>query len=1778
MTPAAREFQLRKTRVLIAAAAVMLLTALVALQTAPVREYVLRRVIEVVRASYGIEVRSGSLSYNVLTLSAQLRGVELASVDTPSAPFATADTLGVTFGARTLIGDVQLRRVSLVAPRISIARYEDGTDNLPRVSGGVSNGNSFALPPIAVDDLGVSFRHPAMSASIQGASVRLISAERGKITASIAAHAGLRMTIGDRTIDMESAAGEFDFEGQRLVIREVTASRPGTLLRARGSVSFREDPARVDVTVSGSSEIESWTANHREKASAVGHVEATAHVTGPVSEPTITFEADGRTIEWSNVKVGTMRASGTYNGGQLSLNTFTMNVAGGTVDGHGTISVDDPRRQSRVEVRWADVDAGQIPSIAALAGRLSKSGSTIVEWRSEKRAPPRFNIRATTGLVASGTTTVIDARGSGQGDLWHVEIVPRDSKGVDLSVIADIRLDKRRWQTSPIRGRLVMRTIDLPLAIRQAQALGAPTSVHPDSAAGVIQIDAAIEGTLGALRSKGRITGRSVTLAGLPQSDIDAPFVVDVARKTSSGTFRLLASDLSSITLTSSSGLTLGGSLTAAGSWSGPWTAPILDTTVTGRDLTGTSSDPPAVTATNGALDLTLGGPLDDLSGGGRFMFESVRVSGQEIGNVESNLAVSAGVMRMVARAPQAQAALDASIGLEAPNPFDGRLTITDYQIRRLGEAMGVAAADASSLRGRISSSLLFKGELRNVAAVTLDLKMAPVDATVFDVPIALHHGLRATLIDGRLQLDDQTMVIGGVEVRADGTVAIDRPEGKLVVDLDGDIGTLQPWLRRANGLEDWAATGRIAGHVQAERVAAGIALTGNLKSTLAAISIDNKTVAQDVRLAIDLTGQRAEVREATGRLLGGELAAAGGAPLHWLNKWLPSGWQIAPPQIDAPATLEATAWFNPATLLGAFGGALDVSAKLTSSRPDLMAVIGEVRFDRAEVTTKGLTYAQADVTRFRLSEGALTVESLDWRGPGTKVLGRGSLGFAPGVVNDVRLDVDTELAIIGTLLSGRATGRLEGNVELRGPYGAPRLTADASMTEASWLVPGQRILFAGWSGRVRLTDEDLSIAKFGGRVNGGTVNIDGQLPLRAQGSRGGLTITARDILIDVPRGLRSQLGADLIWRQSEIAPTLQGAVQITSNEYTEPVTRILQLVNSLSAATRRSGESTLPPWLARTALDIDFDVTDPILIDNSAATVELLPDLQLGGTVDSPSLSGRVAIVDDGRVQIGGRAYRLRDSLLRFAPAEGLLPTLDVLGETRIGEYEVTIRISGTADRIETNFSSVPPLGERELQSLVVTGRADDQSIQGNDADNFAAGAAATDILGFAGKFVGLDSVRVGAADLELVNKDVSNAQHLTVQKSLGSKFDLIFSENLEEGSVTWVLVWKPTTANEIRASSMEDGTRTLEFRRSLVFGPGTPSVTASVRSEAKQPSVTVNAVRITGTPGFSDREIVSRLELEAGDRFDVRRWIEDRHRLEEFYLESGYHRVRIVPTRLEDASRMHVSLTYDIQRGPRTVIETSGDSLPGEMLDAMYEAWRGLPIADVVKTEFERIAREGLAQRGFYRPTVELAFPPETPDLARVTMRVSRGPQIKQLKVAWRGVPDASVAELDGLLEPHRAESEVWLDTQALAWDVRQWYASRGYVQTVVTVGEPTFDDADVTLPIAIDEGVLSRLADLRIEGVDPTRMATVQEALGLTIGEPLAESASTAASRRVKALYMGLGYRSAAVTHDVTTAKDGSVSIALRVTEGPLHVVKDVNVVGVVTTNAGLVQNAI
>ena len=111
-------------------------------------------------------------------------------------------------------------------------------------------------------------------------------------------------------------------------------------------------------------------------------------------------------------------------------------------------------------------------------------------------------------------------------------------------------------------------------------------------------------------------------------------------------------------------------------------------------------------------------------------------------------------------------------------------------------------------------------------------------------------------------------------------------------------------------------------------------------------------------------------------------------------------------------------------------------------------------------------------------------------------------------------------------------------------------------------------------------------------------------------------------------------------------------------------------MVRIVSALTRASSDKrrALPHWLGDTTLDVAVQANGPLTLENSVGNLEVVPDLHLTGTIADAALTGSIIIVDDGRLRVSGRSYRLRESTIEFAPEQGLVPRLNVSGETRIG------------------------------------------------------------------------------------------------------------------------------------------------------------------------------------------------------------------------------------------------------------------------------------------------------------------------------------------------------------------------------------------------------------------------------------------------------------------------------------------------------------------------------
>ena len=328
----------------------------------------------------------------------------------------------------------------------------------------------------------------------------------------------------------------------------------------------------------------------------------------------------------------------------------------------------------------------------------------------------------------------------------------------------------------------------------------------------------------------------------------------------------------------------------------------------------------------------------------------------------------------------------------------------------------------------------------------------------------------------------------------------------------------------------------------------------------------------------------------------------------------------------------------------------------------------------------------------------------------------------------------------------------------------------------------------------------------------------------------------------------------------------------------------------------------------------------------------------------------GRIEASPDGEIYLAGNTYRIERLIVDFSNPRAIAPDLSFLAETRVGstpiDVELTCGVSGACERSVRS------------QAAGVTDEQAEEQLFGVSTDPSAAGAQLArllsgELLGIVGRRVGLDTLRLeqgGSGDLfddpTLIAGDVDPASRLTLGERLGDSVELVYSQNLAASGFTWTTTYFAPYGLSFRGLLLDDQSRSLEFRHEPRFG-----ATRRGRS-ARQPGGRIAAVRFTGSPGFSERELRGRLKLTEGDRFQFAAWQRDRDRLAELYESRGFLEARIrarrIPVEPEkpdtDAGQTPArppSSSIRIERGPETRLDVRGATLPAAVRERILDRW---------------------------------------------------------------------------------------------------------------------------------------------------------------------------------------------------------------------------------------------
>jgi hypothetical protein len=500
------------------------------------------------------------------------------------------------------------------------------------------------------------------------------------------------------------------------------------------------------------------------------------------------------------------------------------------------------------------------------------------------------------------------------------------------------------------------------------------------------------------------------------------------------------------------------------------------------------------------------------------------------------------------------------------------------------------------------------------------------------------------------------------------------------------------------------------------------------------------------------------------------------------------------------------------------------------------------------EVNLRLLDYRLRNQSPIRLSveHQVLQVDALKMVGDDTELDLGGSVNMVDQTLA-LQANGAANLAVLqGFLPDLRSSGRAEVTARITGTASAPVVAGNALLTNGRIRQLSFPHALEDVNGIATFDASGLRLDGITARLGGGAVRFGGRIGLSAyQLSEFDVTATGQDMNLRYPEGMRSSVDAELALQGPAAAPMVTGTVNVKSASWARGFGASGGLFSGLTG-----GEAPIPSIEGQvaTASNVRFDVRliapGTLRIDNDQARVVASADLTMRGTLDRPMLLGH-AEIDRGEVEFEGRRYLVTRGSLDFANAARIQPFFDIEAETRVrvpGQtYLVTMRMGGTMERLQPQFTSDPPLQTLDILTLLFSEQAPSGDIElaglrnpeerqqrlvEARATRALTGTLSAEVGRVVEQTFGVDTFQItpllGASDpyqqstsLSLnpsarvtIGKRISNRIYLTYARSLSSTHDqIILLEFDESETLSWVL------------SQNEDRTYALEVRKRHAF-----------------------------------------------------------------------------------------------------------------------------------------------------------------------------------------------------------------------------------------------------------------------------------------------------------------------------------------------------------------------
>ncbi len=821
----------------------------------------------------------------------------------------------------------------------------------------------------------------------------------------------------------------------------------------------------------------------------------------------------------------------------------------------------------------------------------------------------------------------------------------------------------------------------------------------------------------------------------------------DLERGTAEGEFHLLSDDLGEVGDLAAALLpaeAAPGDDAAAAGTRPPWLPSGGEGTVEG-DLRRTADGGLSGRVELDLADVDLPAPAADGTGGVRLdrLAGSFRLRPGEIHDLRMEATSGGGALMASGSLPlPTSGAADPDAWQREPFQLD--LDVVDWPVSTL-TALAAAGGEPLEASGRVTLEADLGGTFRRPEG-NVQVAAEPFSVAGFDF-----QRLRAEIgLDGPLVVVDSARLVtpAGAVVAAGSW---NRVSGALDgrVATDGDFGEL-------DDLGDLRAAGGLAGLVGAEGLSAAggvdlaepplaellpgslqgrIALVADVGGTVDSPVVELVSATQGLRVDGRTLGENGVARlaatwaddrlQAEGSLLG-LVGFSGGGPLS--TEAADLALNLSVDDVDGLVRLVSE---QPVEGLGGtVAGTLTVEGRFDA--PAGPAV--ELLLDPVRLTFEGRRIENIEPVELALAPGKLEVRSLFVSMPDRRQSGElfvvGSVGLAEPYELDLRLQAEMSARWLELLVDdSEMEGRIQALATVGGTVAEPRLNGQGEILEGEMVFAAFPHALEDLEAVALFYPDRVVVDRVDARLGGGRLRAEGRI-----GLPGGMSddVTYRfqaqldDASLRVPEGFLIRGDANLTLVSSDDGRLISGVVDLERAFYLQDVpVGVTQLLRTVFEPTRLDA-GTADPVLAETQLNVAVRGPGALRVRNNVADLTGDVDLVVRGSLAEPALFGQVELDAGGEVVYSENEYEVERGLITFSNPYRIDPVIDFVATTEVRNYDITLNLSGTLDRLQATFSSDPPLANLEVVSLLTVGRPiDEGALTGGGAVGGGGGAA---------------------------------------------------------------------------------------------------------------------------------------------------------------------------------------------------------------------------------------------------------------------------------------------------------------------------------------------------------------------------------------------------------------------------------------------------------------------